>query len=122
MQTVRIPRRSITSYCPGHRRFKLRLAGILEAKRLRTLAVLTTLLLGACRATVAPPAIETVGSLSASDTHVLQAPVHATTDLGVAYQALSADDDAGATTEHVVGDVEAPELAPKAGLVMGGVR
>jgi hypothetical protein len=75
-----------------------------------------------CATTARPVEVETVGQLSASETHVAQAPVHATTDLtpGGFVATESAEDDAGMTVSS--GPVETPDVAPKAGLVMGGAR
>lgn len=88
----------------------------------RRLALLTTLLLGACRATVPAAAeVETVGALAPSYNSIATAPVHATTDLSPGVQAVSTDEDAPMSVGSGEA-VEAPELAPKAALVMGGVR
>lgn len=107
---------------PGDRRFNLRLACILETKRLRVLALATSLLLGACRATVpAAVEVETVGALAPSYHSVAVAPVHKSTDLGIAYQAAGDDDDVAAAAPAPE-LVETPDVAPKAGFVMGTVR
>jgi hypothetical protein len=85
-------------------------------------AVLFSLVLAAGCATAAPPAaVETVGTLAPSYHSIATAPVHATTDLSPGVQAVSTDDDAPVSVGSGEA-VEAPELAPKAGLVMGGVR
>ena len=80
-----------------------------------------------------------MGTLSASPTHVMQAPVHADTDLSVAFQPAGWDADGGSTnaatpaapaaTEAALApavpdDVpdDVPVLAPKAPLIMGGAR
>jgi len=78
--------------------------------------------LGAC-ASAGPRAVEveTVGQLVESRGSVTSAPVHATTDLGVAYQAVSSDDDEPSGDSGRL-PVETPDVAPKAGLVMGTVR
>lgn len=83
-----------------------------------------------------PPAAdapETVGALSASTSHVYTAPVHATTDLAPAFQAVATDDDAPVETVTTVtrapdagsaGDAAGlPEVAPKdQGLKAGEAR
>jgi len=75
----------------------------------------------ACASAPRPPEVETVGQLAASETHVMSQPVHETTDLARgSFVASDADD---APVAAVVGEaVEAPEVAAKGGLVMGGVR
>jgi hypothetical protein len=120
-----IPRRSIVSHCPGRRRFRLRIAGILEAKRLRTLAVLTTLLLGACRATVpaAPAEVENVGALAPSYHSIATAPVHATTDLSGGFQAVDSDETpAVADGGSADGDVAPDVVSKDGGLRAGAAR
>jgi hypothetical protein len=104
--------------------------------------VLAVAILGiGCATAARVPDAEAVGTLSASPTHVMQAPVHADTDLSVAFQPAGWDADGGSTnaatpaapaaTEAAVAPVDdipddvpddVPVLAPKAPLIMGGAR
>lgn len=87
---------------------------------MKTAMLFLALSLGACRATTPAPVVETVGSLSPSYRSIAVAPVAPTTDLSIAYQAVSDDDEVATAAAPVA--VEAPDVAPKAGLVMGSVR
>jgi hypothetical protein len=81
--------------------------------------LLLTLSLGACHATTPTPAVETVGTLAPSYASIAVAPVHAGTDLSTSMQAVDTDD----APVSVSGEaVEAPDVAPKGGLVLGAAR
>jgi hypothetical protein len=73
----------------------------------------------------AAEAPDTIGTLTPSETHVAQAPVHATTDFGHVEIVSTDDDDAAVPMAQPVA-VErdaAPEIAPKTdGVTMGGAR
>lgn len=60
-----------------------------------------------------------MGQLSASTTHVYTAAVHATSDLTPAGFVVGGDDIAAPVA--AAPEAEAPEIAPKASLVMGSV-
>lgn len=75
--------------------------------------ILVSLLVVGCQATApAAPPVETVGSLTASYRSIAVAPVHAGTDLSVAYQAVSADDD-GPAVAAGGGEAVAPDVTAK---------
>jgi hypothetical protein len=87
---------------------------------LAALALVATLSGVGCATAPRSVEVETVGALSASTTHVYAAPVHATSDLAPVGFVVGGDDDAA--TVAAVADAEAPAIAPKASLVMGGAR
>jgi hypothetical protein len=112
--TVRVPRQSMKElvYGPPPRR-RSPIAG----------AIALGVLIGLMGCASAPRAVdtETVGTLTASTTHVSTAAVHATTDFGHAELVTTDDDDAPAVAAPVV--VELPEVATKTdGIVVGGGR
>jgi hypothetical protein len=76
--------------------------------------------LNACATVVAPQAApETVGALVPSYHSIAVAAVHPGTDLSTSMQAVDTDD----APVSVSGEaVEAPDVAPKGGLVLGAVR
>lgn len=91
--------------------------------RLAMLLVALGLAAGGCATAPRPVEVESVGDLHASATHVYQAPVHPSTDLSIAYQPAGGDDDAAPAVSGGAGEsVEAPEVAAKGGLVVGGAR
>jgi|SRR6185437_2978021 len=124
-------RRSVRSLPLPARRFRLRVAGLAETRRLTKLALVAGVLAGmlGCNATVPPAAPEAVGQLAATADHVYRAPVHATTDFGHA-QIVETGDDTGEVATTVtrtddagVDGAELPEVAPKTdGVVTGAVR
>lgn len=91
------------------------------------LALFIGVLVGMMGCATAPraPEVETVGNLTASTTHVATAPVHATTDLSVAYQPAGGDEDAAEPmkTETKPDEAALPDVAPKTdGVTTGAVR
>lgn len=117
-ETARIanlPMRDLV-YGPAPRRVRLPL-------RLIFMAAFLGATIGCATAPKPVAEVETVGTLSASYHGIASAPIHASTDLTPSFGAVDTDEDAPKTTEHVVGDVEAPEIAPKTdGVTVGGVR
>lgn len=89
-------------------------------RRLILVAVLAVCSIGCATAPRPAAELETVGQLAPSYRSIAVAPVHAATELAVGYQAVSADDDVAAAPAPEA--VEAPDVTPKAGLVMGAVR
>jgi hypothetical protein len=111
----------------GERRGPVRIERDVDGGPIATFIVALSMVfafgLGAC-ATAAPRAVEveTVGTLAPSYRSIATAPVAKSTDLSIAYQAVSGDDDGPAVAAG--GEtVEAPEVVAKGGgLVAGGVR
>jgi hypothetical protein len=85
----------------------------------RAMLFLTLTLGGACRATTPAPAVETVGTLAPSYHSIAVAAVHAGTDLSTSMQAVDTDDAPVAAAGEAV---EAPDVAPKGGIVLGAAR
>jgi hypothetical protein len=124
-------RRPVRSLPLPARRWRLKVAGLAETRRLTKLALVAGVLAGVlgCNGTVPPPAPEVVGQLAASADHVYRAPVHADTDFGHA-QIVETGDDTGEVATTVtrtddagVDGAELPEVTPKSdGVVTGAVR
>lgn len=121
-RTVRVPRQSMSElvYGPAPRR-RSPVIG----------AIAIGILIGIVGCASAPRAVdvETVGTLTASETHVAQAPVHATTDFAPAAGVADTGDDIpqGASNVEVLHREAAAsgvvEVAPKAdGVTVGGAR
>lgn len=86
-----------------------------------TMILILSLFPLSCATAPRPVEIESVGQLAASESHVMQAPVHEGTNLSAGFQAISADDDAPVAA--VAGEVvETPAIEAKTALVMGGAR
>jgi len=86
------------------------------------LLFLASMSIGACATAPRPPvAVESVGTLAPSYHSIAVAPVHAGTDLSPG-GFVAADDDETPVTVGTGEVIEAPEVAVKGGLVMGGVR
>lgn len=122
-------RRNVPFASPGRRRFRLRLAGILEVQRLALVAGLVVGAFG-CNAATAPAPVETVGTLVAGPS-VWHAPTHATTDFGHAEIVDTGDDDLTGTVTTTTradggeqdGAAELPDVEAKdQGLKLGTVR
>jgi hypothetical protein len=123
--TDRGPCRECREEAAGERRGPVRIERDVDGGPIATFIVALSMVfavgLGAC-ATAAPRAVEveTVGALAPSYRSIATAPVAKSTDLSVGFQAV--DTDEGPAVAAGGEAVEAPEVAPKAGLVMGGVR
>lgn len=76
------------------------------------LALVLSLLSVACATATRPTVVvESVGTLAPSYNSIAVAPVAKSTDLGVSYQAVSADDDVPVSVPETTD--ETPEVAPK---------
>lgn len=104
------------------RKFRLKLAGLADVRRLRGALIVLALVVGlgsiGCATAPRPVEVESVGQLSASSSHVYSAAVHATTDLAPSFGAVDTDEDVAVstkTTDPVVGDVaaDAPAVETK---------
>lgn len=117
----KLSRRAVPSRPAGVRKFRLKISGLAEVRRLRGAIVCLVLGLGVvgCATAPRPVEVESVGQL-AQGSSVWHAPTHADTDLSGGFQAVEGDDSATKTIV-TVSAVEAPEVTTKTDGVTTGV-